>query len=141
MNTSTEILTNAREQVIFKFAIIFSSSIKSIRFCLLYSKNYSSSTLVLFKRQKFFRNKMLLVEHSICDSSYTVRYQTKLLIYIVCCNQVVGMPVSRRTSPKGKPGIQQVLIGWDKQRSWIFLGLSVCLIVWACIFFPLLTLE
>ncbi|KAJ3650132.1 hypothetical protein Zmor_021840 [Zophobas morio] len=37
-----------------------------------------------------------------------------------------------------KPKTQQVLIGWDKQKSFTFIGLSLCFVVWACVYFPLI---
>ncbi|KYB26573.1 hypothetical protein TcasGA2_TC034814 [Tribolium castaneum] len=38
-----------------------------------------------------------------------------------------------------KPQVQQVFVGWDRQKSFTFLGLSLCFVVWACVYFPLMS--
>lgn len=51
--------------------------------------------------------------------------------------QVVGIPVAQ----KGKLKTRQILVGWDKSRSFTFLGLALCFVLWACIYFPLIILN
>ncbi|KAJ3638239.1 hypothetical protein MTP99_001637 [Tenebrio molitor] len=49
-----------------------------------------------------------------------------------------GEPQPNGSNPQRKPKPQQVLVGWDKQKTFTFLGLSLCFVVWACVYFPLI---
>lgn len=50
-----------------------------------------------------------------------------------------GIGNSNENAPNSLPRQKttHILIGWDKSKSFMLLGLIICFVIWAALFFPL----
>lgn len=84
-----------------------------------------TTTITTSRRRRSCRATTWLVFPSILVSSFNIH------AYLYRKNSFQFSATERRTQPR------MMLIGWDTFRSRLMLFLIACLLIWACIFFPL----
>ncbi|GJQ76322.1 hypothetical protein Trydic_g2045 [Trypoxylus dichotomus] len=72
-------------------------------------------------------------------ATITMNRSTEILTTAAGNSQQADIPQPERHDVKAS--MTNIVMGWDTQKSYTFIGLLVCFFVWACLFFPLMEIS